>query len=355
MELFLLNLIIIIAIPLIAKLKYGRDLTVPEVLTIIAINSTIVGVSLALGYHVDSKDIEILNGEVVKKHIDEVSCSHSYPCNCRNVSCGKNCNTTKCDTCYLHNHDWDYVVDTNVGNLKIDRIDSQGSKVPPRYNSVKIGEPASIEHPFTNYIKAVPDSLFNTLEMKNSDIVVPNYPNVFDYYRISRVILDGNITRTPEVDKLDSYLSQSLKKLGPDKEVNIIVVLTDKGDEFFRALEFSWLGGKQNDVVLVIGLENDEIKYANSFGFSSDNLIFTRLSSDIKDLKKFSADSISEVLESDIRNFFHRKSMEEYAYLKDSIEPPFWVIVFSWIISFFGTLIATIFLGRPGNFGNEFS
>lgn len=354
MELFLLNLIIIIAIPLIAKLKYGRDLTIPEVFSIIAINSTIVGVSLALGHYADSHDIEILNGEVVHKHRDKVPCSHSYDCNCRTVSCGKDCKTTKCDTCYRHDHDWDYVVNTTVGNLKIDRIDSQGSKVPPRYDLVQIGEPVSIQKSFTNYIKAVPDSLFNTLEMKNSDIVVPNYPKVFDYYRISRVILDGNITRTPEVEKLDSYLSQSLKKLGPEKKVNIIVVLTDKGDEFFRALQFSWLGGKQNDVVLVIGLENDEIKYANSFGFSSDNLIFTRLSNDIKDLNKFSADLISEALERNIRNFFNRKSMEEYAYLKDSIEPPVWVIVFSWIISFFGTLIATIFLGRPGNFGNKF-
>src|ERR1035437_10316243 len=89
-------------------------------------------ITLSVGMFSETADTEVWNGKVTSKEKEQVSCSHSYSCNCRSVqSCSgsgkdRSCtSSTQCDTCYEHNHDFDWVVHTTIGGKEIDRIDRQ--------------------------------------------------------------------------------------------------------------------------------------------------------------------------------------------------------------------------------------
>jgi hypothetical protein len=347
-ELFIINVIIIIAIASVAKFKYGREFTFVEFGVVVSINAFVVGVLILAGSYNDYVDTEILTGVVESKERRSVSCEHSYSCNCRPVSCGKNCTTMRCDTCYLHPNDWDYVVNSDVGHTKIKRVDSRGVEIPSRFDSVVVGESFSTEHFFTNYIKAAPDSLFNRKDVVDSGFIPPKYPNVFDYYRFDRVIdVDSGIAPY-KIQQLRVQLDKLGGELGPTKHVNIIVVLATGGDTYFRNLQNSWIGGKQNDLIVVINVKDDMITYSNAFGFSVDNLVFEKLAHDIRDVGEFDANKVVGIISEDTKKYFTRKSMETYEYLADTIDPPLWVVLLGYLISIFGSLFASMYLSRPG-------
>ncbi len=170
-------------------------------------------------------DVAIINGEVTSKKRDVVHCRHSYPCRCRTVRSGKT-TSTHCDTCYRHPFDVDWDVHSNVGSERINTVDSQGLIEPPRWTSIKIGEPFATTEQYLNYIKAAPESLLNYGRDKllYSDII-PQYPdNIYDYYRINRVVQIG--VSSPYATKYNEKISEVLKVLGPQKQANLVFVFT---------------------------------------------------------------------------------------------------------------------------------
>lgn len=337
--------------PVIGAILYGKTVTVLEAISIVSLNSLIMLFVVYAGTYTSLLDREILNGRVVSKSVESVSCSHSYSCRCRTVSCGKNCTTTKCDTCYLHRNDWDYVVDTSVGRLKIEREELQGSIVPSRYQNVVINEPVSVSRVFTNYIKGAPDSLFNKAYLLSEEISVPEYPEVYDVYRIKRVINDTQ--QKIDIDLLNSTLNERLKTLGESKELNIVVVFHDNKRGYDETLEAKWLGGKQNDVIVSIGIEGEEIKSVHSFGFSQDSRIFYAIEREIKELTAVTGKeiAIAKIILETSENSFVRRDMETYKYLEDSIDPPTWLIVLASIISILGSAALTRLAHRHEFFG----
>jgi hypothetical protein len=338
---FILFTAIGVIIPAIGKLIFKREFTLQEWLTVSVVNMIICGFVVFAGSYSSMSDTEIHNGHVTHKHSEKVSCEHSYPCNCRQVSCGKNCTTTQCDTCYQHSYDIDWVVNTTIGKILVPRINPQGTKEPPRYSIVEISEPVSKEFSFTNYIKASPESLFHLAKTEHN-YIIPDYPTVYDLYRINRVISTHNLYS----GKLNELLNAELKTLSSKKQVNVVVVLTEYDYNFVDALKSSWVGAKQNDVVVVIGLKDNQIEYSSSFGFSQDSMVYTTIDGDVKKLKEYNDKSVSDIILSNVDNYFVRKSMEEYAYLKDLIEPPVWVIVLGLLLSIIGTTVATIMLSK---------
>jgi hypothetical protein len=327
-------------ISLFVKLN-SKDLSLNEFLLTIAfsmLGGTIVVLS---GKYVALSDTEILNGYVVSKEIKSVHCSHSYSCNCRTNTVGK-VTTTTCDTCYEHNNDFDYIVHSNIGDLKIKREDRQGLKMPKRYSEVVVGEPFSREKYFTNYIKAAPNSLFNEIKYTKKDVFVPEYPKVYDYYKINRVVLDRNVNFNASF--LNENLNKHLKGLGGKKELNIVLVITEKAIEDSVYIKTKWLGGKQNDLIVILGIKNNEFNYSDVFSFSKNELINYKLKRELNELflenKSFDLSNQENILHSIVNNaenFFERKSMEEFKYLEEEIEPPLWMIFLGLIISVLGT------------------
>lgn len=271
-------------------------------------------------------DVMVLNGHVTKKFSQRTSCSHSYSCNCRIVQNGKS-TTTKCDTCYEHPYDVDWVVKSNVGSAEIDRINRQGTKEPPRFTQAYIGEPFSIEMDYYNYIKASPLSVFKDYHtFKN--VLTPSYPKVYDYYRIKHVV-DYNSEWRGQFEVIDNYLAHKLKYSSAKTKANVVVIFYGKED-IREAMRVKNYGGRINDLTVMIqAAEDGTIKNAYVFSWSKSDMVNILLRDDILDMKNMNGsqkklvDSIDNIL---VKYYTHR-SMEDFKYLEHNIQMPMWYYV----------------------------
>lgn len=282
------------------------------------------------------QDTEILNGYVQDKRSERVSCSHSYQCNCRTDSKG---NRT-CSTCYEHSYDINWVVDTTVGSIRIQRVDSQGKREPPRFSAVRIGEPASLESRYTNYIKAIPESIFNVEDFATNTYTFPRYPHVSDYYRTQHVLDDSSGISNSTIAQWDAELKDALKTLGTRKQVNIVVVVTDHSEAYATELEYAWLRGKKNDVVVVLGIHDDHVEWAKSFGWSSLTRVFHEIEDRLTGMNL--DDNIIPAITESVEKYYQRESFSQYAYLIEEVSPPAWAVILLFIVN----IVITGVIGR---------
>jgi hypothetical protein len=112
MTTLILILIVPLAWPVIAKIVFGRSFKWGELAINLAVGCAIAGLTYWAGLSYTTHDYEVWNGEVLDKQQKEVSCSHSYSCNCRQVCSGSDkdySRSTTCDTCYEHTNDYKVV------------------------------------------------------------------------------------------------------------------------------------------------------------------------------------------------------------------------------------------------------
>lgn len=324
--------------PLVWKFIFPHRITWAEYFA-----QTAVGVSIALLLSLAitsaaTRDVELWSGEVTSKERVKVSCDHSYSCNCvtRCSGSGKDRTCSQvCQTCYEHNHDFDWRVRSNIGSLNIDRIDRQGKKEPPRFTEVKVGEPFVQEHSFTNYIKASPTTLFKDSESLIQPFlaVMPAYPEVFDYYRANRVYNYGITIDTT----LNDQLNELMKKWGPTKQANVIAIFLGEAytQDYFNALKAHWLGGKKNDVVLVTQLDsNAKVNWVRVMSRSESNIFNTTLEFDLGNMGQYDSQKFVQILDTTIMQKFQREDFHKYEYLLDEFQPSTVAIVFSLIFAF---------------------
>lgn len=82
---------------------------------------------------------------------------------------------------------------------------------------------------------------------------VPAYPgDVYDYYRPNCLV---NIGVTLEDIKAWQWLLENMNAdIGPAKEASVILFFTSEKDSAYEyAVEEAWLGGKKNDIIVLIG------------------------------------------------------------------------------------------------------
>lgn len=336
---------------LIAKLIWKHEYDWAEISVTVGVSVLILTILLFAGMYTSMADTQVINGQVTSKEKNRVHCSHSYSCNCR-TSCrstGKSTScSTHCDTCYEHPYDYDWDVHTTVGTITIDRVDRQGTREPPRWSSVQKGEPASKSVWYTNYIKGAPESLFNKALLMQKKYPIPAYPSaIHDYYRINRVVEVG--VRVKDRATLNENLNLMLRQLGPAKEVNVVPVFTSYDENFARALEAAWLGGKKNDIVVVTGIDKDQtIKWVYVFSWSKSSIINYEIKNRLKTLDKLDVNVYSDIIGEHIKTSFVRRPMSDFEYLKDEIDPPTWVVVLAAMLGLFGSLGMGFYFSKPG-------
>lgn len=263
-----------------------------------------------------------------------MSCEHSYSCNCTTICSGKplTCNRI-CQTCYEHFHDYDWVVESNVGRETISRIDRQGTDEPPRFTAVNIGESFATEETYYNYIKASPFSIFNKTEL-DKEVAVPSYLSVHDYYRINRVVDYGSKFKFD--NQLNDLLNSSLKVLGPKKKVNVVVIIHSKGGLFAESIRAKHLGGKINDVYVVVDInEKGEFNSVSVFSWSKNDLVNIKVRDSLLDIGKWDAEKMNASISSNIDKHYQHRSIEEFKYLEEDVEIPKWAI---WFVMIFGIM-----------------
>ncbi len=342
--------------PWIARAIFNTELTYAEMSLNIVIAFLLSAGIYYGGRYSSMADYEVLNGEVIGKSREITSCEHSYSCNCRTVqSCsgsGKNrsCSTsTVCDTCYEHSNDYDYRVKSNVGDFLINRVDRQGVSYPKRWVSVKNGDTVAMLHEYVNYVKAASDSLFhNELSILSTfNGKLPAYPlDIKDYQYIDRVLVDG-IT-IPNISEWNAKLANILKTLGPQRQMNVVLVITtNTNPEYAQALKAYWQGGKKNDAIIVVGVSDyPTIGWVRVLSWSSDDMFNVSLRDKIWDLKTLAVDEVMRVIENESMTYFKRRPMAEFEYLKDAIEPSTWVIVLAGVLGVVVSLGLTVLFCR---------
>ena len=351
-----LMIISAIALPLIVK-AVKKDMEWRVIAILMSVGILVSAAAFYAGKAGKTLDVEVWNGEVTGKEQERVSCSHSYSCNCKQVtSCSgsgsnRSCSTsTSCDTCYEHSHDYDWVVHSNVGDVTIDRVDRQGVHAPPRWSATRIGEPFSKEHLHTNYIKAVPESVLNTAQNMTSAKfanMIPAYPRaVYDYYRLNRALTVG--VPVPDLQAWSDDISGILKQLGPQKQANVIVVFVKTNDPNYEyALKSAWLGGKKNDIVVIIGTtEYPKIDFVRIMSWTDKEIFKVKLRDALQDMETIDRTTIIEAIRATTMAEFKRKSMKDFEYLDNEIEPPTWVIVLAFIILIAGNVGAVIYFNK---------
>jgi hypothetical protein len=338
--------LIVLAAPLIVAagaFVFLQGINWREFACIVAACLVVAGSSAGIVSCAATHDTEILNGRVTNKTRDIVSCRHSYSCHCHNVCSGSGKNRScseECDTCHEHSFDIDWNVTSTVGRFSINTIDRQGLFEPPRWAVTRVGEPASVDHSYKNYVKASPGTLFRHQGLTEKYAAsLPNNPqNIYDYWHLNRLITVGASIDDPK--GWNSALEELNAELGAPKQANIIVVIVkDMPQDWYYALEQKWIGGKKNDVVLVVGVDGGlKPQWATVMAWTTNELFKVKLRDDVMNDPVLIRDAVIADLRTNVSQYFVRKPMAEFKYLEAEITPS----TVEWVITLVIALLVSV-------------
>jgi hypothetical protein len=338
MEYFLL----IIAIPFliaatgfllpIGKGSFQHIISWKEFLILIGISALIAVTSMGIIYYRNTTFTEMWNGLVNSKKWVKVDCEHSYECNCWNDCDSKGNCTRHCMTCYEHDFDISWMVyDTAGHEFEIDRIDRQGLKEPERWTIVKIGDPTTKEHTYTDYIKASKGSLFKK-ETEYPGFNIPPYPGIYDYYQADKLLAYTVIDNLKYWQRQLAILNGGV---GPSREANVILVIVKNQDpKFYYALQQKWVNGSQNDIVVMISVDNNkQIQWANTLCLAQYDIFRVKLRDGILAIGTLDMEKILKEINTNVMKYFKRKDMKNFEYLRASVMPTFGQLITALIVN----------------------
>lgn len=300
--------------------------------------------TFALNHGAAIMDTEVWNGRVIGKTRDHGTYEESYECRCRMVTKYRTVNGKResyrdkeCDTCYRTHYTVKWNCQTTIGNFLIDSRDSLSNAVyatpdPARYTSIAIGDPAARTNTYTNYVQAIPNSLFTQYGDNGFfDNLIPPYPDkIYDFYRNDHFLSPG--FAFTDSRQWNDDLGRMLADLGAKKQVNAIVVIAKtQNQRYALALQDKWQGANKNDVVLVIGsTDGKSIDWVHVISWTKKEIFKVQLRDEIMNLKLIDRTQIVPVLAKNIAENYERRKMEEFEYLSDQIDPPTWSL---WLLT----------------------
>jgi hypothetical protein len=345
-----------IVVMLIVKVIFSATISWREaalqVFTPILISSVLIYSSVAG----QSSDVEIWNGEVVSKARVHDYWLESYDCNCVTTCSGTSPNescTEVCETCYTDHYTADWNVQSNIGtNFKVGSVDYEyessrdNAPDPAAFLEAYKGMPCSVEHSYDNWLKAVPDSLFT--DHRGSDVTyaahMPAYPKVYSYWHVNRLLM-VNGASVPNAKDIEAQLDEWNKTLGVAKQANVIMVVVKDFPATYRySLERAWKGAKKNDVILLVGTDdNKTITWTDvvTFGHNMGNELMTKdMIGSLLDYGKFDTGLI-DVAGKIVATRFDREPMANFQYLQELIKPSDSAWNWAMGLSIFFTLLLT--------------
>lgn len=309
-----------------AIVLFVRGVNWPVVVGYVMVCMVITLVGFSLGVGAKTADVELLSGEVLQKIRENGSYEQAYQCNCTTSRDSSGNSSTTCQTCYETHYTVDWFCKTTIGNISVRKLDSTSRRVwkepdPPQYTAINIGQPAAKEHQYVNYMKAVNESIMNKNKVQGLYAAkLPEYPRVTGLMDVNRVLV-SDVT-VPDVTAMRDRVNEELKTLGRLKEVNLIFVIANTSDErYFDELQTKWMGGKKNDVVVVLGVINSpRIEFARVMSWTKSESFKSSVENAIMDVGVVGVELVP--LTTDIiRKSFVRREMKEFEYLKAEIDP----------------------------------
>lgn len=355
----LLVLLPVLIIPWIVRLIWPKEITWLEMGSIAALGAVITATVYAVGAYSETADEEIWSGQIIQKQRVHDTYEESYECNCTTSRDSKGNTKRSCQTCYRTHYTVEWNCNTTIGSFQYDKLDRTSRSVylspdPQNYTVAQVGDPVSRSVGFTNYVKAVPDSLFHAHNIQKFEKMLPEYPGqIYSMYKINRALSVG--VPVPDLAQWNQDISLALRTLGPQKQANIIVLFANTADQsYVQALEGKWIGGKKNDIIVVMGVtQYPKIDFVTISSWTDKQIFKVELRNAIMDIGEVNRPKIMAAITEHTNKSFVRKQMKDFEYLKAQIEPPTWVLTLAVILGMIASLGSTYYFYHNDPFGGS--
>lgn len=345
---------------LISKIYFKRQLDAPEMIVGVGAAAVCAGMFWFISTSMMTHDKEIIHGKITEKVKVVDDYQEAYECNCYTTTDSKGYQTRHCMTCYRTVYYVDWELNSTIGTFDVDRKESYSKSVwnsrdPEIWIDAYVGEHCSKWSSYENFVIAAENGLFNLKEYQEAMSAykgIPAYPSITRLYEPRLVV--GDI---PELKKeqWNIFLREKMKVLGPTKQANVVIVFTKSKDPKWKlALEAKWMGGKKNDVVIIISYDGNTINWVDGFTFgrsANNHLMISQIKDGIVAINNL--DNIAGIINTiaaHVKNSFKRQQMKEYEYLKDDIKPSDRVLFWLFVIQFIWTVGSMIFFIRNETF-----
>lgn len=278
-----------------------------------------------------TNDTEIVNGKITEKVREHDTYERSYKCRCRTNSKG----TETCSTCYETRYTVEWIAKSTVGDFKLKSLDRSSRSVyltpdPDIYTRIGIGEPASAKRTYTNYVQAIPESLYTPTSKAVRERLakhIPSYPDtIYDRWKNDHVVsADTNIA---DLNDWNLDVANALRDVGPEKQVNLIFMVTSSNDPAIEfAVRDAWDNGNKNDVIVIVGAPNyPQVEFVRILTWSKNELFKIELADAVVEYGKADKGLVPIAIKQINKNFERRK-MKEFEYLSNEISMPMWGII----------------------------
>jgi hypothetical protein len=294
-------------------------------------------------------DTENWNGRVTMKDHGSESCCHCYTvCDSRD----KDGNCTSSHTVCPHFQDYYWALHFSTGDKEtISSCEPSKSNVPELWTKAYLGEPASIPHRYTNYLKADPDSILHKGAKAEYMASIGGYPAVYGVYRTNKVVSSGVIV-PPE---WETRMKELNADLGGRHQIDVTLYFTRLPDPTFaEAVEAKWLYGPKNSVTVVMGVPDGKtIAWTRVVTISRVEPLKVGLRDGLTGMRLDQASEADALIRKEIREHFNRTPMAEYQYLASAAVPTTGMLIGLYIFALvlIGGLAA--WLVRVDVFGDE--
>ncbi|MBV36235.1 MAG: hypothetical protein CMP47_12430 [Rickettsiales bacterium] len=341
-----------------AKKYYGKEISPVETFAQVAIGigfGFAASVLFAMG---QLHDNEVITGNIVNKKRIEDSYEESYDCNCRTVTSGTGSSkttSTVCDTCWRTIYTVDWYLNTTIGRIDIAAKESEWRSVynspnPRAYIDAQTGEACSQYRSYQNYILAAPDSLFNSSEFRDTsyDASIPGYPRMYGIYKMKHALSVDNAFK--DRDLWNNAIRDHLKVRNVNSEPNVLFVFTKNTDRTYRyALERKWLGGKKNDLIVVVGTSEypkvDWVEVITLGNTSGNELTAVKIRDELEAAELDPETTVAKTFKL-IDRHFDMKPIEDFEYLTDEQQITFWQAILIIVVSIIVSLIVSHLFSR---------
>lgn len=310
------------------------------------------GVSVAIvtaGYFIATwsvlQDTEHLHGRITGKYHSDRGCCHCRQV-CNSTDKDGHCESwrTECD----HSYDYEWALNSTLGTIWIETCKHSKSH-PTAWLNAYIGEPATLEHSYKNYLKADSNSLVVHHTHKEWFNQIPEYPSIYGFYKVNPVISDG--PRIPP--NLIKEIREINAEYGRRKQVDITVLLTKNSNpEYAQAVESKWLYGPKNSVNIVMGMSGNLINWVRVVTISKVEEMKIHLRDNLQG-KKITDPQVVEIIKQYVGNEFKRTPMAKFEYLAKVVQPPTWAIVLLYIVGLALSIGLGIWSHKEDIFGDE--
>ena len=189
---------------------------------------------------------------------------------------GKYYTETEYYTEYIPKYRWErkWYVNTSIGDYRITSVDEQGVREPERYTVATKNDPVTSYEMYYDYVGAAAQSLFKYEDDDYKDENIRR-SEVYDYYNINQVYVDGVILKDyRELNKKLAVVNSTLTT-----GANVIIMLTDKPQNYSTSLQVKWEGFEINDIVIVLGVDESLKKYhhVSVFSWSENSMVEVKI------------------------------------------------------------------------------